>query len=220
LAIITPDQSIDVPLLGVLARAEANAYGGSPDVTTALRVAVLYKLRTLYAPQADANYDALADRFNDHAGKLTKAMSVVDPESDMKDIFDAAQTVRSAYRAAEEHALHLSSMLPALKAAAILTGRLPGSADSDEFTLPLVADLTGVHRRKAWNAYETDAGRTGRWGAIVAAGGTVRAANLDRGLEPYGRPPPIEKKQVHNGIGISYVDVDPADAEHAESVPA
>jgi len=103
-------------------------------------------------------------------------------------------------------------LLPALAAAASLAGR---NTDRDEHLIALSVDATNCHRRRVWECWQTEGTRTGRWGALLALGATIRAAGLE-GLEPYARPRPMEIRQVRHGIGIRQVSYDPED----ELVPA
>ena len=56
--------------------------------------------------------------------------------------------------------------------------------------------------------------RTGRWGALLGVGATLRAADLDH-LRAVRMPRPMEVKQIPTGIGIRQVPFDPEDDELA-----
>jgi hypothetical protein len=51
--------------------------------------------------------------------------------------------------------------------------------------LPLCVDVGGQRRRALWTAWDVDnAGRTGRWGALVAAGAKIRALAVNFVRDP------------------------------------
>ncbi len=85
--------------------------------------------------------------------------------------------------------------------------------------LPLLVDAAGLYVRRVWEAWDTTGTRTRRWFALVAVTATIRAGPLED-YEPYRRPRPMEKKQVHNGQGVYFVDFDPEDQPEGAAVPA
>ena len=97
-----------------------------------------------------------------------------------------------------------------LQAAAALAGT--PDTEKGEVMIALTIDAAGLHRRRVWEAWRHVAGRTGRWGALLRIGATIRAHDLD-GFTPYRPPRPMEVKQVPHGIGIRQVPQDPEDDE-------
>ena len=194
--------------LRVDALAEATALPvAEATVANAVRATVLTRLRDLYAPVAGENYKTLAQGFTTQAGKLAGSLKVIDPDATPEDVVNADTKIRAAWSEAQQHAAQLTATLPALRAAASLAGI---TANTDEVLIPLTADVTGLHRRRVWEAWNTTDGRTGRWGALIRVGATVRAADLDN-LEPYRRPQPMHVRQEHNGIGVRHIEFDPED---------
>ena len=47
-----------------------------------------------------------------------------------------------------------------------------------EHLLTLCVDPRGLHRRRVWECWEQTDGRTGRWGALLSLGVTLRAADI------------------------------------------
>ena len=136
-------------------------------------------------------------------------MRIIDPDTQADEVINADTKIRTAWTEAQQHAAQLTATLPALRAAASLAGI---TANTDEVLIPLTADVTGLHRRKVWEAWNTTDGRTARWGALIRLGATIQAADLNN-LEPYRRPRPMQVRQEHNGIGVRHVEFDPEDAE-------
>jgi hypothetical protein len=205
------DGSDDLATLRALALAEASAMPPAhAHVDHAVRAAVLTRLGGLYAPVAQQNYDRVAADFDQLAQKFSVAAGLVDPETDAAEMVNAGPKQRAAWSDSERCAHRLTDAMAKLKAAAILAG-VP-AAEKGETLIPLVADVTALHRRRVWEAWRTTSGRTGRWGALLAIGATLRAADLDH-LEPYRLPRPMEVKQIPHGIGIRQVSVDPEDDE-------
>lgn len=212
-AVIDGDNAT-LPALRAQALAEATALPpAEAEVTNSVQAAVLARLRHIYAPHAVPNYRLIADGFTKTASKLAAAMKVVDPDTEPSEVINADAKTRTAWTEAQQYALQLTSRVPSLRAAANLAGI---RAYTDDVLLPLTADVSGLHRRRVWEAWDTTEGRTGRWGALIRLGATLRAADLNT-LEAYRKPKPMEVRQQHNGIGVRHVSFDPEDAELAEA---
>lgn len=175
---------------GALAETQATPQE-SATVTNVLRTAVVRRLRDLYAPHAEPNYLAVATLFDAQADKFTRAAAIVDPESDPADLITADVKTRTAWTDASLAAVELDRLVPVLQSAADLAGT---STDRPETLFALIADPGEVHRRTAWEAFNTSGGRCGRWAALLAAGITLRACNPLAALAPYRQPKPLEER--------------------------
>ena len=71
-----------------------------------------------------------------------------------------------AWSTAEQLAHRLTAALPGLKAAASLAGVI--DVEKGEVMIASTVDTTGLHRRRVWEGWRCMAGRTGRWGALLA----------------------------------------------------
>lgn len=208
-AITTPGNTTDLARLRALALAE---YAGAPDqvgLTNELRGPVFLALRDAYQPAAEPNYQLLAEQFNTTATAFTKAVTTTDPDQSAEQMVTQPDKARRAWTDAAILAAQLDQQLPVLRAAADLAGLTIRDSDG---LLPLTCDTAGLHRRRVWEAWETNTGRTTRWGALRAAGINIRAADLD-GYEHYRRPAPLEVKYIRDGYGHRPVQIDPED-EH------
>jgi hypothetical protein len=91
----------------------------------------------------------------------------------------------------------------------------------DAAVFGLTVDAGELHRRRAFEAFDTEGGRTGRFGPLCSLGARLRAADLDA-YEPYRRPAPLVHRQRQiAGRPIGYVEnvtTDPEDQRPA--VPA
>ena len=180
-AVVDPENGDDIIALRADALAETSAMPTAhAEVTAAIRAAVLTSLREYYQPHAVANYASAADYYDGLAQKFTAAADLVDPEADAAAMVDEPEKLRRAWSSAEQLAHRLTAALAGLSAAASLAG-VP---IDQEHLIALTIDVTGCHRRKVWSAWETEGTRTGRWGALIGIGATLRAAPLD-GLQPY-----------------------------------
>ncbi|MFD6860551.1 hypothetical protein ACFWCF_24830 [Rhodococcus sp. NPDC060090] len=209
-AIIDPNIDADLDMLRALALAEKAPATDKADLSNQMRGPVLLALRQAYEPQAAANYRLLADRFTTTATDFTKAVRTIDPDSSAEQMATQPDKARKAWADASILALQLDQQIPTLATAAALAGLRINGNDAH---LGLTCDTTGLHRRRVWEAWETDTGRTTKWGALVTLGVTLRAASLDE-YEHYRRPAPIEVKYVRSGgqyAGSVRVEVDPED---------
>jgi hypothetical protein len=114
----------------------------------------------------------------------------------------------------------LTELLIPLEAAATLAGVSVSDTERDTILLPLTVDTAGKHRRKVWTAWARTDGRTGRWGALAAAGCVIRAADLDQ-LQAYSELRPIEYRQEPEpGAPRGYYRVVAHDRESPDFRPA
>ena len=88
--------------------------------------------------------------------------------------------------------------------------------------LALIADPRDAHRRRVWEAFRVTGGRTGRWGALVKLGVTLRAWPADEldAFEPYREPKRLETKMfpvAGEPFGTyQRVVIDPEDADEPQ----
>lgn len=168
-AIITGDTVADLPLLWAAALAE-----GSQDnhvrqtVEGTIRAAVNTEIRAVYAAHARTAWTELAAVFNSNAAAFTKAAKAVDVESPAELIVGTTKAVQDAWTGATTHAARMTSLLPALTAAASLAGacndkgKAEGSYLEPEGTLgpdvalALVVDTNNMDRQELWAAWDTE----------------------------------------------------------------
>jgi hypothetical protein len=207
----------DIPGLYAAALAEHSA--AAPDVLEPLHGAVLAEFQRIYAPHAKAHYRVLRDRFDKAARAFAACAKLVDPGTGADAVIGDGHALQ-AWKDAATYADHLDSLLEPLAAAAELV-RGPAEPSGlgvarTPFLLPLCADLDGVHKRRAWEAWtdtpETRAGplttpaiaaqpapeptRCGRWCRLFRIGAVIRAIEDPVGMELYGFPGPFGVKQV------------------------
>lgn len=209
-ALTSGDDTTDLTQLRALALAERAGNIEQADLTKELKAPILVALRELYEQVATPNYKTLAEQFNATATAFTKAVHTIDPDLSAEQMVTEPDKARKAWTDAGILAVELDQQLPALQAAATLAGLRVHDTDA---LLPLTVDTTGHHRRRIWEAWESNTGRTGKWGAIARLGATIRAAHLDT-YTPYRRPAPIEVKYVRGTgpyAGSVRVEHDPED---------
>lgn len=213
--VVRPVKGADMPTLKALALAEQQESPGAVAavnniVVTSVEAAML----DAYADVAAENYAAVGGKFDAAAQAFTEAASLAPPEAAAAAMITADDATRTAWLAAEVHAAALDKLLPAVLAAAQLCGvRIDAGDDAlaelwwqsplDEgAALALTVDPRDtngreLHRRRIWEAWSAVGRptRTGRWGALVAVGATIRALpNLDE-YAPYRRPRPLVHQQ-------------------------
>ena len=233
-AVVNPTKTTDLPLLRAIALAELNA---GPQQLAQLNTAVVAQVEagmlTAWAEVARENYNTIAGKFNGAAADFHAAAQAVDVEADAAAMVAADDTTRQAWLNAAVAAASLTALVPPLIACAQLAGVRVDAADEriaqawwqapidDAATFALTVDAGELHRRRAWEAFDTEGGRTGRWGPLVALGARLRAADLDS-YTPYRRPAPlIHRQRQIAGRPIGYVEnvvSDPEDQRPA--VPA
>ena len=233
-AVVNPTKTTDLPLLRAIALAELNA---GPQQLAQLNTAVVAQVEagmlTAWAEVARENYNTIAGKFNGAAADFHAAAQAVDVEADAAAMVAADDTTRQAWLNAAVAAASLTALVPPLIACAQLAGVRVDAADEriaqawwqapidDAATFALTVDAGELHRRRAWEAFDTEGGRTARWGPLVALGARLRAADLDT-FAPYRRPAPLVHRQRQlAGRPIGYVEnvvIDPEDQRPA--VPA
>jgi hypothetical protein len=234
-AVVNPTKTTDLPMLRALAVAEQSA---GPQVLATINATVIAAIEAAMAqaiaPVAADNYRKVAGQFNTAAAAFDAAAQAADPEADARDMVTADDTARQAWLAAEVSAATLNALMPPLLAAAQLTGLRIDLADErmneawwtavidPAAVFGLTVDAGELHRRRVWDAFDTDSGRTGRWGALVAAGARIRAAALED-YAPYRRPRPlIHRQQQVAGAPMGIVEnvtSDPEDDDYKPTPP-
>ncbi|OBG51837.1 hypothetical protein A5704_00915 [Mycobacterium sp. E735] len=189
-AIIAPSKGDDVTALHGLALAETASPQTQAQVDNRVAAAVERRLRELYRPSARTNYEQAAARFNSVASDFATAAAVTDVEVPAADVVNASDDQRSAWTAAEQHAIKLDTLVPVLAAAAELAGV---GVNGDTALLPLCCDPADKHRRRVWEAWIHEGGRCRRWSALHRLGVVIRAANLDT-FARYDEPLPYETR--------------------------
>lgn len=206
--VVNPTKNVDLPTLRALALAEqAETPGAVASVLATVVTAVEAAMLDAISETARANYDRVAQMFNEAAQTFTAAAAITHPEADASTIITANDEQRSAWVIAEVEAAKLEKLLPALLAACQLCGVRIDTADErlaqiwydspidQAAVIGLTVDPGKAHRRRVWEAWETDGGRTGKWGALTSLTGvTIRAADLDD-FTRYDRPRPLIHKQ-------------------------
>ena len=210
---------------GDLQRAVLDAWGAA-EASSATRATVINEtggpvymaLLDAYQPQAASNYAKIASLFNQHADALHTACAQTDTDAPAEQLVAADDATRAAWLTAQLSAETLTSLLPPLIAVATLAG---AHIHGPSVELPLVADLAGCHRRRVWESLNA-AGRTSRWGALVACGAKLRAHPEPAAIMAYDPAPPMETRQVRSAdnIGIRQETYDPCDQELASAVSA
>jgi hypothetical protein len=233
-AVVNPSKTTDLTLLRALALAELNA---GPQQFAQLNHAVVAQVEagmlTAWAEVARDNYNTIAGKFNGAAADFHAAAQAVDVEAEAAAMVAADDTTRQAWLNAAVAAAKLTELTPPLLAAAQLTGLRIDLADEriaqqwwqapidDAAVFGLTVDAGELHRRRAFEAFDTEGGRTGRFGPLVSLGARLRAADLDS-YAPYRRPAPlIHKQRQMAGRPIGFVEgvvIDPEDQRPA--VPA
>lgn len=208
-ALIDGDTKADLDLIWACALAEIAGAGAHNDTREAIRAAMNRELRDRYAPHAISIYQSVAALFDAAATKLTASAAAVDIEAHPEAVLGARDTARRAYLDAPALAAELTRLLPALKSAAVLAEVCDDNADHD---LALAVDPAELPRRDVWTAWDTEAteaaaerraaggspftttpvtrSRCGRWGALLAAGCTLRACPPEA-FTAYHRPGPM-----------------------------
>jgi hypothetical protein len=158
------------------------------------------------------NYSRVASKFDGVAGKFSTAASLVDPETPAADVVGESDKVRQAWSSSERHAAELTTVLPALVAAAGLAG---AEGVNGSGALFLCCDPGTRHRRRVWEAWRHSDGRCGRWAALHRLGVKLRACELGD-FKPYAPPRPLETElRAIPGGGHVEQTVDPEDAQAA-----
>ncbi|WP_328410504.1 hypothetical protein [Nocardia sp. NBC_00403] len=166
-----------------------------------------------YAKVAGENLKAVAAQFNLKSQQLRALAEQVDVEATAESLISAPDEARMAWLKAAEVAAELDKTLVGLAAAANLAGaRISGKDALIGLVCP--TDGVGKARRAVWAAWDTD-GRTGRYGALLAAGIEVKAIDSVQKYRTYGRPQMVNKVE-HDGWGIRQTWVDAEDGSPVE----
>ena len=197
-AVLSGKQTADMPALYALAIAEAEVHPtGIAAVRNRVRDATLAQLRGAYASAAATNVTKAGAAFNAAATTFAAAHDAVGVESDAEEVLHGDEQARQAWADAPVLARELDQLLDVL----VLAGSLAGHHISTDAQFSLVVDATGVPRRTAWQAWDAEGGRCGRWSALLATGCQLRAhPDLDT-FAPDPRPAPMEERWHATGRG-------------------
>lgn len=235
-AVITPPKGgADLAMLRALAVAEQAGPQAFARVNSIVVKAVSEAMMAAYEASAATNYATVAARFDALAAEFIAAAKLCDVDADAAEMVRAPDAARTAWVDAERITAELDQVLAVLVAAAELAGiRLDAADDAinqSRWTAPpaegavlaLAVDPGSLHRRRVWEAWLCDTGRTRRWGALVTLGATIRAAALD-GFTPYREPEPLihRTEQVAGaprGV-VHQVTHDPEDPGYRPPAPA
>lgn len=206
--VIRPVKGADLASLRALALAEqADTPHAVASVNSIVVTSVEAAMLDAYADTAAENHAAVCAKFDAEAQAFTDAATIAPPEAASDAMITADDATRTAYVAASIHSAALDKLMPAVLASAQLCGvRIDSGQDAlgerwwespldEAAALALTVNPGELHRRRIWEAWQTVGGRTGRWGALVAVGATIRAlSNLDT-YAPYRRPRPLIHRQ-------------------------
>jgi hypothetical protein len=206
----------DADIAKRLAWANAEAAEQRAGVLAASHLHIHKALADAYHPQARKNYLHLAGRFNSAARRFTHLTKIVDVDSTGVDVVIGDKRALAAWWHAPDVAAELDNLVGPLTAAATLARRhdQPASLGSDRatFEIPLCCDVGHCHPRLIWLAWHqqtevparTDGAvtmtdlchpaltpveqRTGRWGAVIACGAVIEAADDPASVELFPLP--------------------------------
>lgn len=238
-AAIVADDHTDRDLLLAAALAESTATPRQlAELREYVRLEINREIRRIYAGVATDIYVAVAAKFNARAESLTAAAKAVDVELPADAAIGLDTKLQKLWVSAAEDATALTKLLPAIHSAAVLAEVCDAGADC---VLPLTVDTGELHRRRVWDAWETEGreadaeraaksstpfsvprdvtrSRTGRWGALLRLGATIRACPPDS-FTPYRRPVPLEERTVDQDGHNVRVTVDPEDPDYQPPAP-
>ncbi|WP_280300313.1 hypothetical protein [Nocardia abscessus] len=169
-------------------------------INSEVRNRVAGALTREYNKTADENLKRVAATFNLNLEQFRALTEQVDVEASAESLITAPDGARMAWLKAEQIAAELDNNLAGLAAAASLAGaRISGNDALIGLVCP--TDGVGKARRALWKAWDTD-GRTGRWGALLAAGIDVKGIDSVQRYRTYGRPQHVRiDQEVHIGAG-------------------
>lgn len=153
-------------------------------------------IRAELAKTATANYEHIRSQFNAAADAFTKAHHVVSAATDPGLLALAPEKTRKAWAEGQAVAVTLNNLIPVLLAAA----RLTGLKVTNEHALGFTINADGLHRRRVWEAWESDT----RWTALLELGAKIHAPRLDD-YQEYPKPRPVEQKPVSAFNGALHV---------------
>lgn len=189
----------------------AQAWAADYDAAKALAADALAATRLAARKIAPTIYAALAERFNAAAKQLTADVNTVDIAAPAERVISASQKERSAWEFAPSHANDVEQLAHLLATAAALAGctltHTSHTTHNDRLTA-VTLDTLNADRRALWTAWDNTDHRAGRFGALTAAGFTLKAPTLDN-ITPYRRPKPMETQYIRTGFGHRAITVDP-----------
>ena len=214
-AAMADPKATDLSELRALAIAEHAAITQIGAVNVALEPIVFQQLKDAYATVARSNYDTIADKFNTAAKTLTDAVAAVNVEATGDEAITWDTKRQQHWSKASLAATELDRVVPQLQAAASLLGIVTARVEEQ---LALTCQPGNLHRRRVWEAWENNDGRTGRWGKLASLGVTIGAADPDNHAS-YHQPRPMETRQertTNEGFGgVRMVQYDPEDNPNA-----
>lgn len=185
------------PLLWSAALAEQQATpAGATEIVAGVRQRIHAAIRQHYNLTADQTYGKVAALFDAAARQFTDAHHAIDCEAPAELVVDLPDKARKLWRQEPELAADLDRLAVALHACGVLAGRCEDTddgtieltvdvGDCDRATIKDCWDIREAEKRAARNAAaagpftgrpEATHSRTGRWGALLKAGATIRAA--------------------------------------------
>ncbi|MDV3127602.1 hypothetical protein M1247_21935 [Mycobacterium sp. 21AC1] len=194
-------------------------FGGQVHLLNAhVETAITNRLGRIVREDAAETYKAVQAKFNTAAAALTVAAGLVDPTTSAHDILALNDLkVQKAWQAAATHSAELDSLLVPLVGAAMNAGVAHPAANdsvagsrspkSKSLAFGLTVDASGCEDYRApWNAWDSD---NNAWAALLAAGATIHAKDLDA-YEPARIPSRLVDKKVLREDGTYiFVTVDP-----------
>ncbi len=194
-----------ITLRGLAIADQASTSAHQATVWNQVAAVLNQRMRAEYGKTAEANYNHFRDRFNDAAAAFTAAHNVTPFGTNPAQLVTAPEKARKAWADGQTAAATLNDTMPLLVLAAQLAG---ARIHAPNTPIGLVADVTGLHRRRVWEAFEEG------WAALLDLGATLRAPDLED-FQDYRAPKPIEYRNVQGEIGIRRIEVDPEDEQHS-----
>jgi hypothetical protein len=163
-----------------------------------VREAVLCELENMYAQNAERNYKLLAKRYNQAADQFTRASRACDLERDGNTLVGESPETMATWSAVPGLVADLEQARHHMLAAASLCDGIPadvafvtGATDfpTMEFQIALSMDPGKAHRRRVWESWASQAGRSRGWHQLVQLGVKLRAPDVPR-VQPYKQPEP------------------------------
>ncbi len=168
-AVIDGDKTADTALLWAAALAEATMDDAVRQNTEgAITAAVNAEIRARYVEHARGAWAELAAVFNSNAAAFTKAATTVDVEQPADLIVGQPKPIQDSWTNAKTHALRMTSLLPALSAAASLAGVCNDKGDrgathltaevtvGPDVGLALTVETTRHDREQLWAAWDIE----------------------------------------------------------------
>ncbi|RJO74902.1 hypothetical protein D5S18_15920 [Nocardia panacis] len=223
-AVLSGSDELELNLRYGLAMAKAAGIAGGSTapaeavINGEVRTRVAGALILEYRKTADENLKRVAAAFALNLQRFRSLTEQVDVETTAESLINAPDEARMAWLKAPEAAQELDKNLNGLRAAAWLTGARLDTHQGSLIGLVCPTDGVGKERRAMWAAWDTG-GRTGRWGALLAAGIEVSAIDSPQKYRSYARPQKIVKyENVHMGAGVMGIRETWVDAEDGSLV--